>query len=262
MALGNQQIAIDSGLRVLVTGGASGIGLKSATSFFDHGAKVFICGSQKDKLQRCLDAHPSWAGQPCDVTDDQQVNGLVDKATEVMGGLDVLVNNAGIAGPTGEVEDCSPDDWRQTMDVNVNGVFYCIRAAALHLKQSKGSIINISSVAGRLGYALRSPYCASKFALQGITEALAKEMGPAGVRVNSILPGFVESERWTNTTKARAEMLDVSYEDLRKQLLEKSSLRRTVSEEEVGQLCLYLCSEMGKNISGQSLSLCANVEYL
>ena len=95
-----------------------------------------------------------------------------------------------------------------------------------------------------------------------MTESMSKELGPDGIRVNSILPGFVESERWTNTTKARATELGKTYEEMRAHLLEKTSLRRTVSEEEVGQMCLYLCSEAGRNITGQSLSLCANVEYL
>ncbi len=249
-------------LRAVITGGASGIGLKIAEAFSTQGNKVFICGSQPDKLTGCLETHTGWHGAVCDVTDDTQVDRMVGQAAETMGGIDILVNNAGIAGPTGTVEDCPPDAWRHTMDVNVNGAFYCIRAAAKHLKQSKGAIINISSVAGRLGYALRSPYCASKFALQGITESLARELGPHGVRVNSILPGFVESERWSNTTRSRADALGISYETMRANLLDKTSLRRAVSEEEVAQLCLYLCSPMGQNISGQSLSLCANVEYL
>jgi NAD(P)-dependent dehydrogenase (short-subunit alcohol dehydrogenase family) len=259
---GKKVMDIETGLRVVITGGASGIGLKIAEAFSDRGAKIFICGSNKQKLSACLESNPNWRGSACDITDDKQVESFIKAAVESMGGIDVLVNNAGIAGPTASAEDCTPSEWRQTMDVNVNGVFYGIHFAAAHLKKTAGSIINISSVAGRIGFALRSPYCSSKFALQGMTESLSKELGPYGVRVNSIQPGFVESERWTNTTKARAEETGVSYEEMRETLLQKSSLRSTVSEEEVGQMCLYLCSPMGRNISGQSLSLCANVEYL
>ncbi|NRA19245.1 MAG: SDR family oxidoreductase [Oceanospirillaceae bacterium] len=252
----------NSPLRVLITGGASGIGLKIAEAFAASSAQIYICGTNVEKLEKCLSDHPSWNGSRCDISDDQNVASLVENAAREMAGIDVLVNNAGIAGPTASVEDCTPEEWRKTMDINVNGVFYGIHHAAVHLKESRGSIINISSVAGRIGYVMRSAYCASKFALKGITESLAKELGPAGVRVNSILPGFIESERWINTTKARAEQLGKTYPEMRAELLSKASLGSTVSEEEIAQMCLYLCSPAGKNISGQSLSLCANIEYL
>ena len=253
---------IKENLRVIITGGASGIGLKIAEAYHSHGAKVFICGTNKAKLEKCLALNPDWKGMVCDVTDAQAVEKFISAAVESLGALDVLVNNAGIAGPTAKLEDCSVEEWRQTIDVNLNGVFYVSKYSIPHLRKSKGAIIHISSVAGRIGFALRAPYCSSKFALQGLTESMSKELGPDGIRVNSILPGFVESERWTNTTKARALEMGVSYEEMRKQLLQKSSLRSTVSEEEVAAMCLYLSSEMGGKISGQSLSLCANVEYL
>ena len=250
------------GLRVLVTGGASGIGLKIADAFHSHGAKVFICGTNEEKLSKCLATHPNWGGMVCDVTDEFAVERFVEVSVESMGGLDVIVNNAGIAGPTTKLEDCSVDEWRKTVDINLNGVFLVSKFSIPHLRKSKGSIIHISSVAGRIGFALRSPYCSSKFALQGLTESMSKELGPDGIRVNSLLPGFVESERWTNTTKARAEGMGISYEEMRAQLLEKSSLKSTVSEEEIASMCLYLNSEMGQNITGQAISICANVEYL
>ncbi len=249
-------------LRVVITGGASGIGLKIAECFHQHNAKVTICGSNNDKLQACLKNNPTWFGKACDVRQSQQVDEFITFAHDKMGGIDILINNAGIAGPTTTVDACSPEEWRNTMDVNINGVFYGIRAAVNALKISKGSIITISSVAGRIGFPLRSPYCTSKFALQGLTEALAKELGPFGIRVNSILPGFVESERWTNTTKARAQEVGITYQEMRERLLAKSSLKSTVSEEEVAQLCLYLSSPLGRHITGQSLSICAGVEYL
>ena len=254
--------SIKENLKVLITGGASGIGLKIAEAYHAHGAKVFICGTNKVKLENCLSEHPAWSGMLCDVTDEKAVETFVHSAVTVMGGLDVVVNNAGIAGPTARLEDCDVNEWRKTIDINLNGVFLVSKFSIPHLRQSRGSIIHISSVAGRIGFALRSPYCSSKFALQGLTESMSKELGPDGIRVNSILPGFVESERWTNTTKARAKEKGITYEEMRAQLLAQSSLRSTVSEEEVAHMCLYLSSKMGRNISGQMLSLCANVEYL
>ena len=130
------------------------------------------------------------------------------------------------------------------------------------LRASGGSIITISSVAGRLGYAYRSPYCASKFALAGLTESLARELGPDGVRVNSILPGFVDSNRLNSTTAARAAALGIGFDEMESRLLQKTSLRSKVSEQEVAEMALYLASPAGRSISGQSISVCANVEYL
>ena len=253
---------IPENLRVLITGGASGIGLKIAEAYHSHGAQIYICGTNEKKLTDCLKNNPDWNGIPCDVRNESEVQKFVNSAVQQMGGIDILVNNAGIAGPTTKLEDCSYEDWQKTVDVNLNGVFLVSKYAITHIRASKGAIIHISSVAGRIGFALRSPYCSSKFALQGLTESMAKELGPDGIRVNAILPGFVESERWTNTTKARAEEMGISYEEMRAKLLEKSSLKSTVSEEEVAHMCLYLSSEMGRHITGQQLSLCANVEYL
>lgn len=249
-------------LRVLVTGGASGIGRAIADAFGERGDRVYICGTRPDVLRRRLDEQPDLQGSICDVTDERQVDAMFTEITRIWGGLDVLVNNAGIAGPTAAIDEITTAQWLDTLNVNVTGVFFCCRAAAPLLRESQGSIITISSVAGRLGYAYRVPYCASKFALAGITESLARELGPDGVRVNSILPGFVDSERFTATTAARAAAMDLPVEEMRARLLQKTSLRRTVSEREVAELALYLTSPAGRNISGQSLSLCANVEYL
>ena len=249
-------------LRVLVTGGASGIGLALATAFATRGDRVHICGTNAERLNEMLARDTSITGSICNVTDEGAVKGMFANLEHTWGGLDVLVNNAGIAGPTARIDDVTLDQWLQTMAVNVTGVFLCSRAAAPLLRSSAGSIINISSVAGRLGYAYRSPYCASKFALAGITESLARELGPDGVRVNSILPGFVDSNRLNSTTAARAAALEISFDEMEGRLLQKTSLRRKVSEDEVAQMALYLTSVAGRNISGQSISVCANVEYL
>lgn len=250
------------GMRVLVTGGASGIGRAIADAFAERGDDVHICGTNTERLEQCLHEDPRLTGSICDVTDEDQVNVLMATVIASLGGLDVLVNNAGIAGPTAPVDEISTAEWNATMAVNVTGAFFCTRAAASLLRESQGSIINISSVAGRLGYAYRVAYCTSKFALAGMTEALARELGPDGVRVNSLLPGFVDSERLNATTAARAEKLGISVEEMERRLLDKTSLKRKVSEREVAEMALYLASDAGRNISGQSISLCANVEYL
>jgi NAD(P)-dependent dehydrogenase (short-subunit alcohol dehydrogenase family) len=248
--------------RVLVTGGASGIGRAIAEAFAGRGDRVYICGTNEAKLAERLGSDPRLDGSTCDVTDDEQVHDMFATIESTWGGLDVLVNNAGIAGPTARIDDVTTEQWLETMAVNVTGVFFCCREAAPLLRASSGSIINISSVAGRLGYAYRSPYCASKFALAGITESLARELGPDGVRVNSILPGFVDSDRLNSTTTARAAALGIPFDEMESRLLQKTSLRQKVSESEVAEMALYLASPAGRSISGQSISVCANVEYL
>jgi NAD(P)-dependent dehydrogenase (short-subunit alcohol dehydrogenase family) len=179
------------------------------------------------------------------------------------GGLDVLVNNAGIAGPTSEVENIDPREWRRTIDVNLNSHFYCTRRAVPMLKQAEeGAIVNISSVAGRLGYAYRLPYAATKWAIVGMTESLAKELGPFGIRVNTILPGIVAGPRIERVIRERAKAVGISYADMEKQYAEKASLRRMVTAEDVAQTALFLCSAAGRNITGQPISVCGNVETL
>jgi NAD(P)-dependent dehydrogenase (short-subunit alcohol dehydrogenase family) len=198
-----------------------------------------------------------------DVADVRQVDRFFDAALAAMGGLDVLVNNAGIAGPTAGVEDIDPAEWDRTVAINLNGQFYSARRAVPALRKTQdGAIINMSSVAGRLGYAFRTPYAATKWAIIGLTQSLAKELGPAGIRVNAILPGIVEGPRIERVISARAQATGVTYEAMEQEYLSKASLRRMVSAQDVANMVLFLCSPAGRNISGQSLSVCGNVETL
>jgi NAD(P)-dependent dehydrogenase (short-subunit alcohol dehydrogenase family) len=207
--------------------------------------------------------NPEILSSLADVTDIDQVDALFAEVERSLGGLDVLVNNAGIAGPTSAVEDISPNDWRRTLDVNITGQFLCVRKAVPRLKQSgNGVIINMSSVAGRLGYAMRTPYAASKWAVIGFTKSLAIELGPSGIRVNSILPGIVEGPRMEKVIRDRADSQSVTYEEMEQKYLAQVSLRRMVTADDVAQTVLFLCSEEAQNISGQSLGVCGNVEYL
>lgn len=251
------------GLRVLVTAGASGIGLAIARAFAEVGAQVLVCDVDERALAALANGQPAVAGVVCDVADEAQVEALFHEVERRLGGLDVLVNNAGIAGPTGGVAEISPADWRRTLDVNITGMFLCTRLAVPLLRRAEEpAIINLSSVAGRLGYAFRSPYAASKWAVIGFTSSLAKELGPEGIRVNAILPGVVRGERIERVFQARAEALGVSVEQVRASYLEKVSLRRMVEPEDMATMALYLCSEAGRNVSGQALSICGNVETI
>lgn len=258
-----ESLGLDAGLRVLVTAGASGIGRVVAETFASAGARIQICDISSQALSECAESHPDWGISNCDVSSESDVKQLFSDVGDHLGGLDVLVNNAGIAGPTGGVEELSGDEWRQAVDINLNGQFYCASQAVPMLKQStNASIICLSSVAGRLGYAYRTPYAATKWAIIGLVKSLAIELGPHGVRVNALLPGIVEGPRMEKVISARAEAIGISYQEMEKEYIEKISLRKMVTAQDVANQALYLCSPMGAGISGQPISVCGNVEYL
>ena len=254
--------SLRSGLRVLVTAGASGIGRCIVDAFVADGARVHICDVDERALQACRNETGVTASRT-DVSDDDEVRALVADAERELGGLDVLVNNAGIAGPTGAVDEISVADWRRTIDVNLTGQFLCAHHAVPLLRRAgTASMINLSSAAGRFGYAYRSPYSASKWAVVGFTQSLAKELGPDGIRVNAILPGIVEGPRMDDVIRARAEQVGTSFESMRDTYVERISLRRMTPPDEVASTALFLCSPAGLGISGQSISVCGNVESL
>jgi NAD(P)-dependent dehydrogenase (short-subunit alcohol dehydrogenase family) len=253
---------IKPGMRVLVTAGASGIGRAIVNAFVEDGAKVHVCDIDQDALGECREIL-GVTTSVADISQEQDVKSLFADAERVLGGLDVLVNNAGIAGPTGAVDEISTDDWRRTIDINLNGQFLCAHYAVPLLRKAKeAAIVNMSSAAGRFGYAFRTPYSASKWAIIGLTQSLAKELGPDGIRVNAILPGIVKGPRMEGVIRARAEQLGLSYEDMERQYLERISLRQMVTPEDVASAVIFLCSKAGWNISGQSISVCGNVESL
>ncbi|HEX4170895.1 MAG TPA: SDR family oxidoreductase [Acetobacteraceae bacterium] len=251
-----------NGRRVLVTAGAAGIGRAIVEALVAAGARVHTCDVDAHALEGCGRALKIGT-TPADVSDEAQVDRLFEEVKAALGGLDVLVNNAGIAGPTGAVEEISAADWRRCIDIDLTGQFLCTRRAVPLLKAAGGgAIVNISSAAGRHGYAYRTPYSAAKWGVIGFTQSLAKELGPAGIAVNALLPGIVQGPRIESVIRARAEQVGVSYSEMEKQYLEKVSLRRMVTAEDVANMVLFLASPLGRNISGQSLGVCGNVETL
>lgn len=251
------------GMRVLVTAGAAGIGRAFAETFAGAGARVFVCDVDRSALDAFRAARPDIGSGIADVADARQVDGMFDAAMAFLGGLDVLINNAGISGPTAPVEEIDIAGWDRTIAVDLNGMFYCTRRAVPLLKAAGGgSIINLSSVAGRLGYPLRTAYAAAKWGVVGFTKSLAIELGPANIRVNAIQPGLVEGDRIDRVISAKAKALGMTFDEYRQQLLSKVSLRRTVSPLDIANMALFLATDAGRNISGQALSVCGNVESL
>lgn len=248
------------GLRVLVTAGAAGIGLAIAKTFKEHGARVHVCDVD-DKALGALEADITKT--KADVSSLADVERLFADAHKTLGGLDVLVNNAGIAGPTGKVEDIKVEDWDRCIAIDLSGMFYCTRKAMPMIKAAGGgSIVNLSSAAGRHGFPQRSPYCAAKWGVVGFTKALAVEAGPDKVRVNAILPGIVEGERIERVIAAKAKATGVSHEDFRKTFLETTSLHSTVTAQDIANMALFVSTEPGRRITGQALAVDGDVRYL
>jgi NAD(P)-dependent dehydrogenase (short-subunit alcohol dehydrogenase family) len=255
--------ALARGLRILVTAGASGIGRAISDLLMARGARVHICDVSDDFLAEFRAAHPEAVVTKADVASDADVSRLFAEVARSLGGLDVLINNAGVAGPTGGVEEIRPEDWQRTIDVCLTGQFLCAHHAVPMLKAAGGgAIVNLSSAAGRFGYAFRTPYSAAKWGVIGLTQSLAKELGPSNIRVNAILPGIVEGPRMTGVIAARARQTNVSYEVMEKTYLDRVSLRRMVTAEDVAATVAYLLSPAGRNISGQSIGVDGNVETL
>lgn len=247
------------GMRVLVTAGAVGIGRAFAATFQEAGAKVFVCDIDADALSEFRAEHPRVGTAVTDVAVPSQVDELFDAAGSFLGGLDVLINNAGITGPTARVEDISIQEWDRTIAIDLNGMFYCTRRAVPLLKAAGGgSIINLSSIAGRLGFPLRTPYSAAKWAVVGFTKSLAIELGPSNIRVNAIQPGVVEGERVNRVIRARAEAAGIEFEASRQQFVSTISLRRMVSAQDIANMALFLATPAGASISGQALSVCGD----
>ena len=251
------------GLRVLITAGADGIGREVARAFVGEGARVHICDVNEQALAALKDSDPKISQSKADVSDRADVERLFKEALSKLGGLDVLVNNAGIAGPTGKVEEIVPEEWDRCLAVDITGQFNCVRLAVPHLrKSSNASIINLSSAAGRLGFALRTPYAAAKWAVVGFTKSLSIELGPDAIRVNAIQPGLVEGDRIRRVIDAKARANNVSFDQMWDYAVSHTSLRTSVTPQQLADQILFLCSPRGKTISGQAISICGDTQML
>ena len=249
-----------TGLRVLVTAGAAGIGRSIVEAFAEEGARVFTC----DVDAAGLATLPEGVGhQVTDVADRAQVASLFEKAVATLGGLDVLVNNAGIAGPTGAVEEIHPEDWDRCIEVCLTSQFNCVRLAVPHLRQSdNASIVNLSSAAGKFGFGFRSPYAAAKWGVIGFTKSLAIELGGAGIRVNAILPGLVAGDRQRRVLEAKAQQRGIGFAEMEQVAFSYTSIKDYVTPRQLADQILFLCSRRGATISGQAISVDGDTRML
>ena len=247
-----------TGLRVAISAGAGGIGKVMADSFAACGAAVFVSDIDTAALAGC--GHPGLRADAGVVAD---MEGFVDAAIAHHGGLDVLVNNAGIAGPTARVEDVKPEELDATLRIDLAAMFHCARRAIPALRAAGGgSIINLSSAAGRFGFPLRSPYAAAKWGVVGFTKSIAIELGPDGIRANAILPGLVDGPRIRAVIKAKALAANMSENEQTERAVATTSLRCFVTQQDIANMALYLCSPFGATISGQAMNVDGDMQVL
>jgi NAD(P)-dependent dehydrogenase (short-subunit alcohol dehydrogenase family) len=239
--------------RVIVTAGASGIGREIVQAFVDEGARVMTCDIDQAAL---ADLPEGVRGKICDVSDADAAEAFVAEAIAHLGGLDTLVNNAGIAGPTTGIEDIDPLDWARTLDVCLTGQFNVTRKAVSALRASEnGSIINMSSAAGRLGFANRAPYAAAKWGVIGFTKSLAIELGPHGIRANAILPGLVAGDRQRRVMEARAQQVGKPMAQIEAEAFAHVSIKDYVTARQIADQVVFLASPRGRTISGQAIAV-------
>jgi NAD(P)-dependent dehydrogenase (short-subunit alcohol dehydrogenase family) len=251
------------GLRAIVTAGASGIGRTTAEMLKNAGARVAVCDIDEMAISDFRTANPDCLAVSCDVANPSAVALALPAMLEELGGIDILMNNAGSAGPTAFIEEIAPEDWSRTIDINLNAQFLFSRGVVPAMKaQKSGLIVNMSSVAGRLGFPMRTPYAAAKWAVVGLTQSLAMELGAWNIRVNAILPGSVRGERMDRVLKARAGATGRSLADIEAEETAAISLGRMIEPREIADLVAYLASPSGRSISGQSLGVCGNTEIL
>ena len=242
--------------RVLVTAGASGIGKEIVRGFAAVGAKVCVCDIDAKALDTAAKEIPGLKTLVCDVSKRDEIGRMVAASVEALGGLDVLVNNAGISGQTAPVEDADPDQWEAVMTVDVIGTFHVTRLSIPHLKKSaEGSIVVMSSLGGRFGYPNRSAYCTAKMGLIGFAKTLSRELGQYNIRVNAIAPGAVAGERIERVLQGRARAEHKTLEEERAAAMSIQSLKRFVDPKDIAALILFLTSDAGKSISGQVLPI-------
>ena len=250
--------------RIIISAGASGIGFATAKVCLARGAYVYLCDINIKFLNK-LNKHPlknkGLFGYLCDASNEYQVSDFFEKIKKKTKKIDALINNVGIAGPTGSLEKLRSKDWENTLHIDVNSHFYFTKKAIPLLKKTKnGSIINISSTAGILGFPLRSPYAASKWAIIGVTKTLAMELGKFNIRVNAVCPGTIKGDRMKRVIRDKAKFTKISKKSIEKDFVSMSSMKQWVLEEDIGKMCSFLISEDSSRVSGQIISVDGHTE--
>lgn len=254
-----------SGITAFVTGASQGIGREIAITLADHGANIAIAARSDGIYETAsvIDAKDRTLPVETDVTDEDSVDQSITETVSTFGGLDCLVNNAGIAGPTAPIEEITEDEWLTTMDVNVGGMYRSVKHAVSHLRRSeRASVVNVSSISGKRPLVNRTPYTASKMAVIGLTRTLAAELGDDDVTVNAICPGATSGPRIRAVIQAQAERGGVDYETAKRDLFTGDALlSELVNASDVAEFVAYLASEHGRQITAQDVNVDAGTTW-
>ncbi len=252
--------------KIIISAAADGIGWSIAQECMLNGAIVYLTDKNNESLDE-ISKHDLYEKQffldKVNAHDAQEVENYFIKIKNNVDNIDALINNVGIAGPTGELEKLNTNDWKETIDININSHFYYNKfSIPLIKKNNGGSIINLSSTAGLFGFPLRSPYAASKWAVIGMTKSLAIELGEFNIRVNAICPGSVSGNRMKRVIQAKAESLGVKEASIQKDYESMVSLKTFVDKKDISNMAVFLLSEEAKNISGQVMTVDRNTERM
>lgn len=252
-----------AGQTILITGGASGIGRKIAETYLAANHSVHVCDSSSDMIDEFAAANPTATVTQADVSNVADVDLVYEDFLKRHAKLDILINNAGVAGPVDHVEDIAPSDWDDCLAINLSGTFYMTRRAIPLIRAAGGgSIVNIASTAGLFGTPLRSPYAASKWGMIGLTKTWAMELGPDNIRVNAVCPGCVSGPRIEAVIEKDARERKVPVQQVRDVYLRQSSMRTFVSADDIANMVFFLTSDAGAKISGQAIAVDGHTETL
>ena len=246
---------------VLVTAAGQSVGRAMAEKFLTRGDRVHICDIDKALIATVLAANAGMSGTVCDVADETQVRRLFEEASNVIGTIDVLINTVGMAGPRGPIQSLSFAEWRATLAANLDSMFLTIREAVPAMQQNRhGVIVNFSSMSTKTVMPFRLPYVASKAGVEGLTKALARELGPHNIRVNAILPGAIDNQRLKNVLSRIAEQDGRTVEDVEAESLQFVSMRTKIQPDEIADMVLFLCSDAARHVTGQLIGVDGNLE--
>ena len=252
--------------KIIISAAADGIGWIIAQKCLTNGATVFISDNNTkalDKISKHDMFNKNLFFEKVNASNSEEVFSYFTSINNSTDHIDGLINNVGIAGPTGNIEDIEIEDWIETIETNVNSHFYYTKFAIPLLKKNKGaSIINISSTAGLYGFPLRAPYSASKWAIIGMTKTLAMELGKFNIRVNAVCPGSVSGDRINRVIEAKAKKLGTTVSEIQKEFESHTSLQTFVSKEDIANIVIFLLSEDANKISGQSITIDGNTERM
>ena len=250
--------------KIVISAGASGIGWATTKICISRGAQVFLCDINKkliNKIKKNNKYKNKIFAYECDASDEYQVLNFFNQIKEKLKTVDALINNIGIAGPTGTLDKLESEEWEKTIQVDINSHFYFTKQAIPLIKKSKnGSIINISSTAGMLGFPLRTPYAASKWAVIGVTKSLAMELGKFNIRVNAVCPGTIKGDRMKRVVKDKAKFTNTSIRTVEKDFISMSSMKKWILEEDIGKMCAFLVSDDSSKVSGQVIAVDGHTE--